>query len=185
MSLILDQTPLPGHDPRLSVQQQIERRDQSGDSSSSAATHGGWKPKIFTYTCKLRFAEADALGKLDTLWRSVEGATKEPKVFTAAHPLLTALRVEKLKFTDFMKIAQDGENLVWAVSLTLIEASSIPERTEERAAAPTVADPKAPAGTQTTAKEAAAAFEEGGIEGVLAYIEENIAKPAYEWVGSL
>ena len=68
MTLKLNGIPLPGKDPCISVQEQIERGDLSGETGATAGSHRGWKAAVITYTCKVAFDQAGALAALRGFW---------------------------------------------------------------------------------------------------------------------
>ena len=124
MTLRLDSLALPGKDPRVTVTEQIERSDLSGETSS----HKGWKASIVTYTCKVPFDDAPGnLGALRNFWWSKD-TNGEPQVYQVEAALLEALGIHCARFTDFFKAIPDEKLELYHVTMTMIEARSIPER---------------------------------------------------------
>ncbi len=87
MSLKLNGIPLPGKDPRVSVQEQIERGDLSGETSATAGSHRGWTAALITYPCKVAFEEAGALASLRGFWATADDAG-EPRAWQMNAPFL-------------------------------------------------------------------------------------------------
>jgi hypothetical protein len=51
MPVLLDGQALPGLDHRVTIAEQIERKDLSGETSASVGSHGGWKPAVVEVHC--------------------------------------------------------------------------------------------------------------------------------------
>lgn len=43
-AIYFDDAPLPGYNHRMVIQEQIERKDASGETSTTTESHQGWKP---------------------------------------------------------------------------------------------------------------------------------------------
>ncbi len=71
-TIYLDDTPLPGFDHRLTVLDQIESGDLSGETSSTARSHKGWKPAVLTVSLKIRMSDPGQLAELRRLWHQVD-----------------------------------------------------------------------------------------------------------------
>ena len=88
MILNLNGIPLPGKDPRISVTEQIERGDLSGETSATAGSHRGLKAEAITYTCKVAFEAAGALAALRGFCTTADDAG-EPRAWQVDAPFLS------------------------------------------------------------------------------------------------
>jgi hypothetical protein len=175
MTVLLDGTVLPGLDHRVTIAEQIERKDLSGETSASAGSHGGWKPAVVEVRLLVDMERPGDLAELRRLFHSADEATGAPAVWTITEPAAQAMGIHRVRFTDFFRVAPQDRMRVWEVSLTLIEERSVPERAEERRPEPAAASPAVPA-RQTTAGQSAAAGEDGFIEQALAYLNGQAGK---------
>jgi hypothetical protein len=178
MTLRLDGDALPGRNPRVSVQEQIERADLSGGTSDTAGVHRGWKPAVISYSCEVPMDEAaTVLAALRRAWHTTDSGGA-PYVWIVTHPLLEALGIDRAIFADFFKVAPDGRKRLYNVTMNLLEVGSIPGRSGERAPAPneSVDDPSAaltPAGAGGTVEKWLAYFDTKAGE----LIEKFTTKP--------
>ena len=53
MNLLVDGNPIPGKDHHVTAQGQIERKDLYGQTSATAASHGGWKAWLLQVSVKM------------------------------------------------------------------------------------------------------------------------------------
>lgn len=176
MTLLLNGLEVPGLDHRVTIAEQIERKDLSGETSASAGSHGGWKPAVVEVRCLVDMERPGDLAELRRLFHAADKATGAPAVWTITEPAAQAIGIHRVRFTDFFRVAPQDRMRVWEVSLTLIEERSVPERTEERRPEPAAASPAAPPALQTTAGKPAAAGGDGFIEQALAYFNTQAGK---------
>jgi hypothetical protein len=175
MALLLNGQALPGLDHRVTIAEQIERKDLSGETSASTGSHGGWKPAIVEVRLLVDMERPGDLAELRRLFHSSDEASGAPAVWTITEPAAQAMGIHRVRLTDFFRVAPQERQRVWEVSLTLIEERSVPERAEERRPEPSAASPAVPA-LQTTAGQPAAAGEDGFIEQALAFFNEQAGK---------
>jgi hypothetical protein len=176
MAVLLDGQALPGLDHRVTIAEQIERKDLSGETSASAGSHGGWKPAIVEVRLLVDMERPGDLAELRRLFHRADEASGAPAVWPITEPAAQAMGIHRVRFTDFFRVAPQERMRVWEVSLTLIEERSVPERAEERRPEPAAASPAAPPSLQTTAGQRAAAGEDGFIEQALAYLNGQAGK---------
>ena len=176
MSVLLNGSSLPGLDHRVTIAEQIERKDLSGETSASAGSHGGWKPAIVEVRLLVDMERPGDLAELRRLFHAADEASGAPAVWTITEPAAQAMGIHRVRFTDFFRVAPQDRMRVWEVSLTLIEERSVPERAEERRPVPAAASAAALPTLQTTAGQPAAAGEGGFIEQALAYFNSQAGK---------
>lgn len=67
MSLYLNDTKIPGHDQKVSVDLKLASEDMSGNSSSTAKAQKGDKGKTIKVQTSIKFIDADQLSLLVNL----------------------------------------------------------------------------------------------------------------------
>ena len=186
MTLQLDETDLPGLDHRVTAQGQIERKDLSGQSSSGASSHGGWKAWILQVSVKVPMRSEIDLILLTELFHAREGGldgefapagTGKPKLYEINEPTANALGILKVRFSDFFRVSPRERERLWEVNFTLIEEEGIPARKQERTNPGTEQTPAAPTGAETTIGTVPSAGEpEGFLVGLLKTADELAGK---------
>jgi len=176
MTLLLDGAELPGLDHRVTISEQIERKDLSGDTSASASSHGGWKPALLSVRVWVDMERPGDLAALRLLYHAADEDTGVPVLYEVSEPTAEAMGIHRVRFTDFFKVAPLERERAWEVEFTLIEERSIPERTEARQPAPTVTSPATPDGLQNTSGAPAATAPDGLIEEVLTVLNAQAGR---------
>ena len=173
---------LPGFDHKVTWIDGIKSEDQSGETSSTSDSYKGFKPGLITVTTKIRYKDLQSITDLSELFHATED--NKPVVYNIIHDEINAWGVQKVRFTNDIRLAPDGTIKVFNITLTLKQERSDPEKLEERTDPPVTADTKqagnlkdVSAGTQTSVDVAAA----GDISGTL----ETILKKANDLVGDL
>ena len=183
MQILLDGTPIPGYDHRVSVTGQIERGDLSGESSTTGASHKGYKPGVVNVRCKVNMDRPADVLTFRALFQQLDPETGAPAVWDITEPTATAFNIRRVQFTDFLKIEpQDGPR-VWDVSFALIEVRSVPQMKEERLADGAAQESTTPEGSQA-ADESAEWTPETYWEKLLAQADAAIGKQIKYWFGS-
>jgi len=176
VTVLLNGRPLPGLDHRVTVTEQIDRKDLSGDTSASAGSHGGWKPALVSVRLLIGMETPAELATLRGLYHQADQVTGAPALWSITESACGALGIHRVRFTDTLRVAPADRQQAWEVTVTLIEEKSVPERAETRRPAPAAAQPSAPSALQTTSGQAAAAGEQGFIERVLSVLNEQAGK---------
>jgi hypothetical protein len=184
MAVLLNGQSLPGLDHRVTVTEQIERKDLSGETSVSAGSHGGWKPALVSVRLLIDMETPAELAALRALYHQADEATGVPALLSITEPACGALGIHRVRFTDFLRVTPSERQQAWEVTVTLIEEKSVPERAETRRPAPAAAQGAAPSGLQTTEGKAAPAAEEGFIERVLSVLNEQAGKLFFDEDGA-
>ena len=169
MTIRLAGSAIPGFDHRLSVDEQIDTSDLSGEGNSGTVGHAGWKPALLSARLFVRMDQPSDLVSLRLLFHAREDGTDTPKIWEIEEPTANAMGVSKVRFTEKFRAEKDGARELWVVEFSLIESRSIPAVTDERSTAGAAATPAAPAGTATTAGTTAGQWRpEGWLETLLA-----------------
>lgn len=121
---------LPGFNHKVTWSGGIKSRDISGDSSSTAESHNGFKAVLITITFNIRFGDIEAFQALAEIFYAVKDA--EPVVYDIIHEELNTFGVNQVKFIDDVRSAPDGQQKVYNITLTIKQERSDPEISEER-----------------------------------------------------
>ncbi|MCH9047139.1 MAG: hypothetical protein IIA40_13675 [SAR324 cluster bacterium] len=70
MPLFLNGELLPGFDHRITANGQIDRKDLSGQNSSTAGGHAGWKAWLLQVRLKIKMEDADDLLALRAMFQA-------------------------------------------------------------------------------------------------------------------
>ena len=176
MTLLLDGAELPGLDHRVTISEQIERKDLSGDTSASAGSHGGWKPAVLSVRVLLDMEKPGDLAALRLLYHTADEITGVPRLYEISEPTAQAMGIHRVRFTDFFKVAPQERERAWEVNFTLIEERTIPERTEARQPEPSQVVANVPSSLQSISGGPPAQGEEGFIEQVLTVLNDQAGK---------
>lgn len=188
MTLLLDGNPIPGKDHRVTAQGQIERKDLSGQTSATAASHGGWKAWLLQVSVKVPMEDDGDLLLLRILFQTQQGAlegfsitgTGKPKVFEITEPTANAMGIFKVRFSEFFRVSQREREKLYEVQFTLIEEGGIAEKAAKRAQAGAKKTPNAPSGVKKTDGGKPGAGEpEGWVEGLLKFADDLVGKYVY------
>ena len=157
MGIFLDGDKLPGYDHRVTAQCQIDSADLSGDTSSTATAHRGYKAWVLQVRTSINFENADQLLALRVMFEATAESeiseqtvdafgTPVTNVSTVADPLTprlyeieddtaAALGIFKVRFADLFKVEPLENQKRWEVTFHMLEVRSIPEKIAERAPA--------------------------------------------------
>lgn len=83
MTILLDGNALPGFDHRITAQGQIERKDLSGQNSSTAGGHAGWKAWMLQVRMKIKMEDADDLLALRAMFQADGSQSARQRRLTA------------------------------------------------------------------------------------------------------
>lgn len=173
---------LPGFDHKVTWTGGIKSEDQSGDSSSTAESHNGFKAVLITITLKIKYGDVDAFKSLAEIFYSTEDGSAT--VYDIIHSELNVFGVNQVRFVDDIRSAPDGSQQVYSITLTMKQDRSDPEIAEERTSTST-ATATQPDGTSTVSAESENQIDletdeepEGTIEKILANLN-SVAKDVF------
>lgn len=184
-TIFLNDTPLPGYDHRIITQDQIERKDASGETSSGLQSHQGWKAAILTITLKIRDGDESALRTLRTMWQ-LKAEDGTPLVRTITHPLTDSLDIKEVRFTDFLNISPPEKKKRWDVVFNMMEVRSVQAKKEEREEVPATEEPGGVtdtgdvATTTSTGESTGQVAPDSVFEKFLVLLEEGAGK-LFKW----
>lgn len=81
MPLFLNGEFLPGFDHRITANGQIDRKDLSGQNSSTAGGHAGWKAWLLQVRLKIKMEDADDLLALRAMFQADGFTERTPTPF--------------------------------------------------------------------------------------------------------
>ena len=174
--LVLDQTPIKGHEQRLTCSQEMPDKDLSGDSSSSAVAEGGFKPTKISVSLKIKFENKDDLRALVNLSRGLTDDGSR-KIYQILNQTAQAYNIRQVRFTERVRAAELNDEESWQVSFSLLEHNSVPERTEERqqaASTDTLAAQSTTSTTATTTEAEPTTKNYTGFEKTLKYLNDQL-----------
>mgnify|MGYP003137197814 CR=1 FL=1 len=101
---------------RITASQELASEDASGQSSSTDQAETGIKAKMLAVSGFLPFTQAEHLAQL----------------FAMAEATESALGVKQVRFSSKIEAVEQQTTRQWAISFTLVEYRSVPEKVEER-----------------------------------------------------
>lgn len=128
----LDDFEVPGNNLVVKGNLEFRTEDIAGETSGSDAVEKGIKPKILRVSLQIPYKRAKALGDLIRTSETTDRKTGCRKVWAITHPTANAVGVRQVQFTESVNWEEAGTQQMWAVSFTLRECLSNPERAEAR-----------------------------------------------------
>lgn len=123
-----------GKNFKRSITAEFDRKDLSGQTSSSATSNAGNKPKKISVSLQIPTDESEKLTELLGLAEALD-EKENPLVYTIADPLARAMKIRQVIFAGSVTAKEDGTLRVYNVSFSLQESNSVAEKREERAQA--------------------------------------------------
>lgn len=133
--LMLDDYSIPGHGLLVQGSLTIKNEDLSGETSSTSTVNKGVKPKEFTVSVQIPYADATDLRAL-TAKAEAKSAGDRMRVYACVNDTVNAMGVRQVQFTDRFSVNESDGLRMWSVSFTLREFQSRPEMVEQRASTP-------------------------------------------------
>ncbi|ALX92743.1 hypothetical protein AV650_03845 [Serratia fonticola] len=132
--LALDGEAILMKDIIVSSSMQIQDKDQSGQSSSTANAEQGIKGKELRVSGKIPFSEKERLTRLYALAEAKDAGGKM-KRYRVANELAQVIKLREVTFSGNVDAAAQTDRMVWLVNFTLKEYLSVAERKAMQAAA--------------------------------------------------
>lgn len=133
--LMLDAYVLPGHGLLVQGALEIKNEELSGDTSSTSTVNKGVKPKQFTVSLRVPYADAADLKQL-TAKAEAKSSGDRMRVYACVNDTVNAMGVRQVQFTDRFSVNEGDGVQAWDVSFTLREFQSRPEMVEQRESTP-------------------------------------------------
>ena len=127
--LLLNDSVINGYEHRVTCELPMPDTDLSGNSSSTAISEEGFKPKKLSISLKIRFDDHDDLSSLVQLAEAVNSAG-ERKIYTIVNKLAKAYNIRQVRFTESLRASELANSLAWQVNFSLLEYNSVPEKVE-------------------------------------------------------
>lgn len=115
---------------RITASQELAGEDASGQSSSTDVAETGIKAKTLSVNGLLPFNKAEHLAELFTLAEATEGGARS--IYRISNNTASALGVKQVRFSSKIEAMEQETTRQWAVSFTLSEYRSVPQKVEER-----------------------------------------------------
>jgi hypothetical protein len=145
VSIHLNNTKIPGHSQKVSIDLKFASEDMSGNSSSTAKAHKGDKGKTIKVQTSIKFIDADDLSLLINL-AEAKDASGEQVIYHIVNHTANAMNMRQGFFDETLSVKENDSTEGWSISFTLSEHHSVPEKKEARKAEKKVAE-QVPKGT--------------------------------------
>lgn len=165
--MMLDDHTVPNKELKVSMSMRIESEKLDGQGSGTSTAHKGFKPKVFTVSLIIPYAEPELLGALIAVAEATQGSGGL-KVYDITDELANSVKVRRVQFTEEFYVREMDNVRAWAVQFSLQDYHSVPEKVEKR-------QETAAAQAQTADGEVVAA--QGDDEsGEMGWFERQLAK---------
>lgn len=131
MTLLLDRTSIQGHNLKVTANLKIESESLSGQTSSTADVHKGFKPKTLTVSLQIAYKNPDQLSSLIQLAQALEKTGKR-KIYRVVNDTAATFGIKQAQFSDNFSAREDDNLKQWQVQFVLTEYRSTAEKTEQR-----------------------------------------------------
>lgn len=132
ISLALNGEPVPLKNLRVTVSMKLPDKDQSGQSSSTTTSEQGTKAKELRVAGSVPFTDPDSLRRIFEMAADT-GPGGAKKKYRVANATARAVRFREAIFTGSIDAPQEDGLQSWAVTFTLREQISVPEKKQQRA----------------------------------------------------
>ncbi|MGV4282554.1 baseplate complex protein [Citrobacter freundii] len=159
---------------RVTVTQQFQDKDQSGQTSSTAKSEQGVKGKEIRVSGEIPFRDKAILRRLFELASATDAGGKRQK-YRVAHEQARAVNFREATFTGTLDAPQQDGKMSWLVTFTLTEHISVQEKREARATGKTTAQKQVggQGGSQTAGED----------DEKMTWFERKVLKPVNDALG--
>ncbi|CZX67342.1 hypothetical protein [Enterobacter hormaechei] len=123
---------------RVTITQQFQDKDQSGQTSSTTKSEQGMKGKELRVSGEVPFKNKEILRRIFELASATDASGKRQK-YRVAHEQARAVNFREATFTGTLDAPQQDGKMSWLVTFTLTEHISVQEKREARASSKTTA----------------------------------------------
>lgn len=123
---------------RVTITQQFQDKDQSGQTSSTTKSEQGAKGKELRVSGEVPFKDKAILRRIFELASATDASGKRQK-YRVAHEQARAVNFREATFTGTLDAPQQDGKMSWLVTFTLTEHISVQEKKEVRASGKTTA----------------------------------------------
>ena len=158
---------------RVTVSQQFPDKDQSGQTSATSKAEQGAKGKELRINGEIPFKDVATLTRLFQLASATDPGGKRV-VYRVANNVARAVNLREATFSGTLDAPQQDGRMSWAVTFTLTEYLSVPEKKEAAAISRKTGKIQTAAGSGTTAGEDAEK---------MTWFERKVLKPVNDALG--
>jgi len=115
---------------RITASQELASEDASGQSSSTDVAETGIKAKTLSVNGLLPFNKAEHLAELFNMAEATESGARA--IYRISNNTASALGVKQVRFSSKIEAVEQQTTRQWAISFTLVEYRSVPQKVEER-----------------------------------------------------
>lgn len=123
---------------RVTITQQFQDKDQSGQTSSTTKSEQGAKGKELRVSGEIPFKNKEILRRIFELASATDTSGQRQK-YRIAHEQARAVNFREATFTGMLDAPQQDGKMSWLVTFTLTEHISVQEKREARASSKTTA----------------------------------------------
>lgn len=160
---------------RVTISQQFPDKDQSGQTSATTKAEQGAKGKELRVNGEIPFKDAATLTRIFQLANATDAAGRRV-VYRVANSVARAVNLREATFSGSLDAPQQDGRMSWAVTFTLTEYLSVPEKKEAAANGRKTSKMQTAAG----AGGQAAAGEDADK---MTWFEKKVLKPVNEALG--
>lgn len=117
---------------RVTITQQFQDKDQSGQTSSTTKSEQGMKGKELRVSGEVPFRNKEVLRRIFELASATDASGQRQK-YRVAHEQARAVNFREATFTGTLDAPQQDGKMSWLVTFTLTEHVSVQEKKEARA----------------------------------------------------
>ena len=160
---------------RVTITQQFQDKDQSGQTSATTKSEQGAKGKELRVSGEVPFKDKAILRRIFELASATDASGKRQK-YRVAHEQARAVNFREATFTGTLDAPQQDGKMSWLVTFTLTEHISVQEKKEARASSKTTA--KKQGGAAGSAGQSADEDDEK-----MTWFERKVLKPVNDALG--
>lgn len=176
-TLALNGEAIPLKNMRVTLTQQFQDKDQSGQTSATTKSEQGAKGKELRVSGEIPFKSPDVLKRIFELATATDSSGQRQK-YRVAHEMARAVNFREAMFTGSLDAPQQEGKMAWLITFTLTEHISVQEKREARADSKTTARKQTAGGAGQGGGKDAAEDEEK-----MTWFESRVLKPVNDALG--
>ncbi|EFK2935811.1 hypothetical protein A8530_001370 [Escherichia coli] len=162
---------------RVTVSQQFQDKDQSGQTSATSKSEQGAKGKELRISGEIPFKHPEILKRIFELASATDGSGKR-QTYRVAHEVARAVNFREATFSGMLDAPQQDGKMSWLVTFTLAEHISVQEKREARATGKTSAKKQTAGSAGQSGGQTAGEDEEK-----MTWFERKVLKPVNDALG--
>jgi len=177
ITLALNGEAIPLKNMRVTLTQQFQDKDQSGQTSATTKSEQGVKGKELRVSGEIPFKSPDVLKRIFELATATDSSGQRQK-YRVAHEMARAVNFREATFTGSLDAPQQDGKMAWLITFTLTEHISVQEKREARADSKTTVKKQTAGGSGKGGGQDAAEDEEK-----MTWFERKVLKPVNNALG--